>query len=57
MHRRAAVLFERLAAAYPDRVLVIDRREHDTAAITEKMTKLLGTPHPGPAPQASDGQQ
>lgn len=41
MHRRAAMLFERLAAAYPDQVLLIDRRQHDAGTIADKMIQLL----------------
>ncbi|MEV0766218.1 hypothetical protein [Nocardia sp. NPDC050435] len=55
MHRRAAALFEQLAAAYPDRVLLIDRRQHDTDAIAAAMRELVQPPRP--APQALGGQQ
>ncbi|MET7772102.1 hypothetical protein [Nocardia sp. NPDC005366] len=41
LHRRAAALFERLAADDPDRFLVLDRREHDTTALTAALLELL----------------
>lgn len=39
--RRAAPLFERLATTAPDRARILDRREHDTAALVETITSWI----------------
>lgn len=43
LHRRAAPLFERLAAADPDHVRLLDRREHDADNLVEIITALLAS--------------
>jgi dTMP kinase len=43
LHRRAAALFERLAAADPDHVRVLDRREHDADAVVQILTDWIAT--------------
>jgi dTMP kinase len=43
LHRRAAALFERLAAADSDHVRVLDRREHDADAVVEILTEWIAT--------------
>jgi dTMP kinase len=61
LHHRASALFERLAAAAPDRILILDRRQHDAASLTTAMIELLDTAAhaTGPSrtrPAASGGQ-
>ncbi|WP_280247440.1 MULTISPECIES: hypothetical protein [Nocardia] len=46
LHRRASALFERLAAADPDRIVVLDRRKHDTSSLTAAMIELLDESEP-----------
>ncbi len=51
LHHRAGALFERLAAADPDRILILDRRRHDTASLTAAMIELLEAPEPAKNPE------
>ena len=41
LHRRAAPLFERLAAADPEHVRLLDRREHDADALVDIITAWM----------------
>lgn len=43
LHRRAASLFERLAAADPEHVRLLDRREHDADALVDIITAWMAS--------------
>ncbi|MGH3564952.1 MAG: hypothetical protein ACRDRH_02740 [Pseudonocardia sp.] len=43
LHRRAAPLFERLAAADPEHVRLLDRREHDADALVDIITAWMAS--------------